>query len=243
MIVNRIVRRIEIPSGISGASFAVPKKEAAAEAEPVNRVTRRISNQFTRIIRDINAITEILPGKRPNEMTKAESSPGVPDLKRTQAGLLLQRIKNPSSGQAVPETPQTGRTAKTGASRQEIDKLIIKVAARHDLPARLIKAVALAESGLDPRARSKRGAMGLMQLMPDTAREMGIDDPFDPLQNLEGGSRYLKRLLSKYGGDLKKALVAYNWGPGRMDRLGSAKIPAETSAFISRVMAFRKNIG
>lgn len=121
--------------------------------------------------------------------------------------------------------------------------MIRKVAARHDLPARLVRAVALAESGLDPRARSAVGAMGLMQLMPETARELGVEDPFDPGQNLEGGARYLKRLLDKYEGDLKKALVAYNWGQGRTDRLGTGRIPAETTAFIKRVLSRARKRG
>ena len=82
-----------------------------------------------------------------------------------------------------------------------------------------------------------------MQLMPETARELGVEDPLEPLQNLDGGSRYLKRLLVKYGGDLEQALAAYNWGQGRLDRLGWDKIPPETSAFISRVMAFNKTRG
>ena len=121
--------------------------------------------------------------------------------------------------------------------------MIKKAAARHGLTARLVRAVALAESGLDPNARSKMGAMGLMQLMPETAKEMGVENPFDPVQNLNGGSRYLKMLLTKYRGDLKKALVAYNWGQGRIDRLGSDKIPSETSAFISRVMSYQGKKG
>ena len=145
--------------------------------------------------------------------------------------MILGRINICPTKKFFPTALDPEPRVKLPISRQEIDRLINKVAARHDLSARLVKAVALAESGLDPNAKSTKGALGLMQLMPETAREMGVEDPYDPLQNLEGGSRYLKRLLIKYGWDLKKALGAYNWGQGRIDRFGSLKLPPRNLGF------------
>jgi soluble lytic murein transglycosylase-like protein len=99
-----------------------------------------------------------------------------------------------------------------------------------------------AESGFDSRALSPAGAQGLMQLMPGTAREMGVADPFDPEQNVMGGTRYLKQMLGRYGGDLEKALAAYNWGPGNLDR-GDGRLPGETRRYIARIKGFLAHPG
>ncbi len=243
MIVNRIVNRIEIPQEKGSSPSERNIRAPGDKAGPTNRVTRRIDAGFFRIIQNINKFTGSI--KKPDAAAKParEPLPSPGTLGETGIRMLLDRIESSLSGQASAPEKNSGPSSRPRTTRQEIDRLIKKVAARHNLPARLIRAVALAESGLDPTAESARGAQGLMQLMPETAREMGVEDPFEPLQNLEGGSLYLKRLLTKYGGDLEKALAAYNWGPGRTDRLGISKIPLETSAFIARVMALSRSQG
>ncbi|MBM4130436.1 lytic transglycosylase domain-containing protein [bacterium] len=106
------------------------------------------------------------------------------------------------------------------------------------LDPRLVLAVVMEESGGDPQARSRAGARGLMQLMPGTARDLGVADPTDPGANLGGGSRYLADQLERYEGRLDLALAAYNAGPGNVDRAGG-RIPAfrETRNYVSRVLA------
>lgn len=108
----------------------------------------------------------------------------------------------------------------------------------------LLLAVMVRESGGDPRAVSPRGARGLMQLMPGTAKEMGVADPADPLQNLLGGSRYLGAMLRRYGGDLDLALAAYNAGPGTVDRVGR-RIPdfPETQRYVAAVKDLARRLG
>lgn len=108
----------------------------------------------------------------------------------------------------------------------------------------LVLAVMVRESGGDPQAVSARGARGLMQLMPGTARELGVDDPADPLQNLLGGSRYLAAMLQRYDGDLDLALAAYNAGPGTIDRLGG-RIPnyPETRRYVAAVRDLAERLG
>ena len=95
-----------------------------------------------------------------------------------------------------------------------------------------------AESAFNPRAVSRRGALGLMQLMPDTARELSVGDVFDPKQNIDGGARYLRVLANQYGGDLMRTLAAYNAGPDAVRRAGG-KIPdiPETREYVRKVLA------
>lgn len=108
----------------------------------------------------------------------------------------------------------------------------------------LILSVVMEESGGDPGARSSKGALGLMQLMPETARELGVADRTDAAQNLQGGARYLADMLQKFAGQLDVALAAYNAGPGTVDRLGG-KIPdyPETRRYVRRVLERYEQLG
>ncbi|MDI3256492.1 MAG: lytic transglycosylase domain-containing protein [Kyrpidia sp.] len=130
------------------------------------------------------------------------------------------------------ETPSFARPGSTGDAAWE--SLIDRTAARHGLNPALLRAVMMAESGGNPMARSPAGALGLMQLMPGTARALGVD-PLDPAQNLDGGARYLQSLLSRYHGNLAAALAAYNAGPAAVDTYGGIPPYRETQAYVRRV--------
>ena len=106
----------------------------------------------------------------------------------------------------------------------------------------LVAAVAQTESGGNPKARSPVGAQGVMQLMPDTARSLGVADPYDPVQNVRAGAAYLRTLLDRFG-DLKSAIAAYNAGPSAVARYGGVPPYAETRVYVERVMdAYRTNL-
>lgn len=121
--------------------------------------------------------------------------------------------------------------------------LVAAAAAEHGLPEALLHAVIHAESNYDPHAVSPKGAAGLMQLMPDTARELGVADVWDPAANIRGGARYLKRLLEMFDQDLSLAVAAYNAGPGAVIGSGSAIPPfAETQRYVPKVLEYYRRL-
>lgn len=126
------------------------------------------------------------------------------------------------------------------AEGHKYEKEITSASAETGVPANLIAAMIKQESGGNTRAVSHKGAQGLMQLMPDTAKELGVTDPHDPAQNIAAGAKYLKQQLDKYNGDVKMALAAYNAGPGNVDKYGGIPPFAETQGYVSKIM---ENLG
>ncbi|WP_411954154.1 lytic transglycosylase domain-containing protein [Alkalibacillus sp. S2W] len=118
----------------------------------------------------------------------------------------------------------------------QFDDMIQSVAERFNLNQDLLKSVINAESNFNPEAISDAGAQGLMQLMPQTAEALGVTNPFDPQQNIEGGARYLRDMLNRYDGNLENALAAYNAGPGNVDQYGGVPPFAETQNYVSKIL-------
>lgn len=121
--------------------------------------------------------------------------------------------------------------------RRQYDDLMESAALRYRIPVALVRAVVHAESNYDPTAVSPKGASGLMQLMPETAREMFVKDIFEPRDNIEGGTRYLRVLANLYGGDMVKIVAAYNAGPEAVNRNRGIPPYEETQAYVRKVIA------
>jgi len=130
----------------------------------------------------------------------------------------------PISQVALPAKPQT------------LNEVINTISDRHHIDPDLINSVIHAESGFNPRAVSPKGARGLMQLMPQTASQLGVSNAFDPRSNVEGGTRYLSELLQRYNFDLIKALAAYNAGPQRVEQYRGVPPYFETHAYVAKIV-------
>ena len=140
------------------------------------------------------------------------------------------QIKSLSPGSASPKTPTNSIQSKETA----FDDIIDEASKLYGIPVAFIKAVIKIESNFNPTAVSSAGAMGLMQLMPGTATHMGVTDPFDPKQNIFGGTKYLRRLSDRYDGDINLVLSGYHAGPGNVEKAGG--IPFEkTQSYVRNV--------
>ena len=146
---------------------------------------------------------------------------------KSAAAEVDQYLGKPSAGQ--------NSSVHSGFTQQEVDAAIDKAASRHNVDANLVRALVKVESNFNPNAVSRKGAMGLMQLMPQTARQLNVSNPFNPEENVDAGVRHLKRLLESYGGDVQLSLAAYNAGSGAVAR--SAGIPRyrETRNYVRRI--------
>jgi soluble lytic murein transglycosylase-like protein len=182
----------------------------------------------------------VAPAARAGELFSYVDADGVIHVTNVPTDTRYKRVRQSEvAGLYRPASPAGEAHAQPVPRRPEAYVSHIRGAAeKYQLPEALILAVMAVESNFDSRALSGKGAMGLMQLMPSTARELFVADAWDPAQNIEGGARYLRLLANQYSGDLIKTLAAYNAGPDAVRRAGEAvpNIP-ETREYVRKVVA------
>ena len=227
-----------LPSGSPFASLLqeLVKAQAAGRADPgaldretLLRLTEMLSLQMSYAALDSLGS----PGEDPDE------SPAAPPSLFPFPSHLPALDSYGKAEDSIAGISRPSPTQNRGQS--DYEAIIDKASRTYGVDRGLISSVIRAESGFDPGATSPKGAMGLMQLMPDTARGLGVRNAYDPEENIMGGTRFLKNLLDRYDGNVPLALAAYNWGPGNVERR-TGSYPEETRLYVSRIMkSYRQN--
>ncbi|HET7815346.1 MAG TPA: lytic transglycosylase domain-containing protein [Candidatus Baltobacteraceae bacterium] len=172
--------------------------------------------------------------RRIAELTGQTYAPAVPQTAAAGGGSFASMVSSAMSPQDnAPLQPTQGPNV---IPPPQIESLIGSNAGQYGVDPALVKAIVANESGFDANATSPTGAQGLMQLEPETASSLGVDNAYDPAQNISGGTRYIRSLLERFHGDVRLAVAAYNAGPGAVEKYGGVPPYAETQAYVRNVL-------
>jgi soluble lytic murein transglycosylase-like protein len=210
----------------AGSDDAIEVSTSSARANgSEDQLVDDMQSGVTGLERRFAAFTQLLR----RELTSLEN--------RCSAALRSLFAPSPAHASAAPNNGDAIEASPSGVAPKRFASIVQSAAQRNHLDPALLDAVIGQESGFRPDVVSGAGAVGLMQLMPATARELGVSDPFDPSQNVEGGAKYLRSLLDRYDGRLDLALAAYNAGPGAVDHFGGVPPYKETQEYVAGIMS------
>ena len=199
-----------------------------------NLSTAEISLEKNRLLQLIEIIQTQINDSFFDALSEPDGNDGIPEFEINGLDLLRRNGKGESS---VSKFQHASQETQMAGSKNDMDQIIDHASQTYGVDPDLIKSVIRAESNFDTNAVSSKGAMGLMQLMPETAKDLGVKDAYNPVDNIMGGTRYLKGLLDRYDGDIPLALAAYNWGMGNVEK-HPGRLPRETRTYIARVSQF-----
>ena len=197
-------------------------------------------------VQQLHALIEAagqVAGGEPAGMSGAVASPPQSATATTDFASMLQAATSADVSPAVATAPAgldqpSAQGASGSAESGQYEQLIAQAAARNGLDPAVLHGLIQQESGFDPSATSSAGAAGLTQLMPGTAASLGVANPLDPAESIEGGARYLSRLMGEFAGNTTDALAAYNAGPGAVQQYGGVPPYAETQGYVSKVLGY-----
>jgi soluble lytic murein transglycosylase-like protein len=213
---------------IGGAAAGVPAGELAA----IQRV-----QQLQQLIESAKQVASggvISTGGSASPAPQGASNNFASALQAATAG--TPGVANTAYAPAVSGAGATGESGAAGESGQ-YESLIDQAASRNGVDPAILHGLIQQESGFDPSATSSAGAAGLTQLMPGTASSLGVANPMNPAESIEGGARYLGQMMTKFGGNAEDALAAYNAGPGAVQQYGGVPPYSETQSYVSKVLA------
>ncbi len=214
-----------ILAAVSGLTLAAPSNaQIAAAVDHSGKLV--FVNSDSRAKRSGSTISSPAPLQAPDAITAPTESSRWPALPPSSAPQGIVAVEGAAPQATTTEPPK---------QEDRLDRIVREAAERNKVDPALVKAVISTESGWNPRAVSNRGAVGLMQLEPGTAQRYGVYNSFDPAQNVEGGTKYLRSLLDRYNGDLTKSLAAYNAGERTVDVNGGVPAIPETQRYVRKV--------
>lgn len=204
------------------------KSSAMQRAVQMNNYVNNLNSQWAPVEKNANAV--------PDANNKIQSFDNV--LKNSAQVKFGDLLTNPLTrvNANIYTAKAAGATEKV-STKEQIKGLVSKISKKHGVDEKLVNALIKQESGFNPNAKSKVGAMGLMQLMPATAKGLGVTNAMDPEQNVEGGVKYLKSMLNKYNGNVILALAAYNAGPGAVDKYDGVPPYKETQNYVKSILS------
>lgn len=184
-----------------------------------------------------NVNNKIMPAPLPNQISTTMVQPFQEVLQSSAQSQFGTLLANPTTSVQAQISEQPELRGYAQSSKPQLLSMISQISKKHGVDEKLVKALVQQESGFNPNAKSHCGAMGLMQLMPSTAKTLGVRDAYNPVQNVDGGVRHLKWLLSKYNGNVILALAAYNAGSGAVDKYKDVPPYAETQNYVKKILA------